>query len=75
MNYEMKWCGRKRSWPNIKYYPGIFLEKLRKTTKDLSQDMRSTDRDLNPGSVKYEAGVLTTEPRHTVKNRENGEMV
>jgi hypothetical protein len=26
-------CGRERLRPNLKYYPGIFLEKLRKTTK------------------------------------------
>jgi hypothetical protein len=24
---------RKRSWPNFRYYTGIYLEELRKTTK------------------------------------------
>jgi hypothetical protein len=28
-----KWFGRKRSWPNTMYYPGIRLEGLRTTTK------------------------------------------
>jgi hypothetical protein len=60
----MNWkgCGRKWSWPNLKYYPGICLEGLRKATKTLSQDSRSASRDLNPGPSEYEAGVLTTRP-------------
>jgi hypothetical protein len=58
----MNWkgCGRKRSWPNLRYYPGICLEGLTKTTKNLSQHSRSPGRDLNPGPPEYEAGVLTT---------------
>jgi hypothetical protein len=32
------------------YYPGIYLEGLSKTMKNLSQDSQSPDRrDLNPG--------------------------
>jgi hypothetical protein len=56
----MNWkgCGRKRSWPNLRYYPGICLG-LRKTTKNLSQDSRTPGRDLNPGPPKYEARVQT----------------
>jgi hypothetical protein len=27
-----KGCGRKQSWSNLRYYPGICLEGLRKTT-------------------------------------------
>jgi hypothetical protein len=44
------------------YYPGIFLEGLRKTTKNLSQSSRSPDRDINPEPPEYEAHVnhLTT---------------
>jgi hypothetical protein len=31
----MNWKGyeRKQSWPSLRYYPGIWLEVLRKTTK------------------------------------------
>jgi hypothetical protein len=36
-----KGCGRNRSWPNFRNYPGIWLGKLRETTKNLSQDSRS----------------------------------
>jgi hypothetical protein len=56
----------KRSWPNLRYYPGIRLGGLRKTTKNLSQGSRSPGRDLNPGPPEYEAGVLTTRPRRSV---------
>jgi hypothetical protein len=43
---------------NLRHYSGIFLKELRKTTKNLSQDSRSSGRDLNPGPPKYEAGVF-----------------
>jgi hypothetical protein len=45
------------------YYPRIFLDKLRKSTKNLSQDNRSPGPDVKLGSPEYEAGVLTTLPR------------
>jgi hypothetical protein len=32
MTMNNKGCGRKRSWPNLRYYPEIFLKGLRKTT-------------------------------------------
>jgi hypothetical protein len=57
-----KGFGRKRLWPNVRYYPGICLDGLRKTTESLIQDSRSPDRDLNPGPPEYEAGALTTRP-------------
>jgi hypothetical protein len=49
-----KGCWRKRPWPNLRYYPGILLEGLRKTTK--TQDSRYPGRDMNPGTHEYEAG-------------------
>jgi hypothetical protein len=33
MNGDWEGCGRKLSLPNVMYYPGIFLEGLKKTTK------------------------------------------
>jgi hypothetical protein len=64
----MNWkgCGKKRSWPNLRLYPRICLEGLRKTTKNLSQDSRYPGRDLKPGPPEYEAGALTTRPRRSV---------
>jgi hypothetical protein len=50
----------------LRYYPGIRLEGLRKTTKILNQDSLSPGRDLNPGPPEYEAGVLTTRPWRSV---------
>jgi hypothetical protein len=45
----------------LRYYPDIYLEGLRKTTKYLSMDSMSLGRDLNLGHSEYEAGVLTTD--------------
>jgi hypothetical protein len=51
--------GRKRSWVDLKCYTGIHVEGLRKTTKYLSEDIRSPDRDLNPRPREFEgAGML-----------------
>jgi hypothetical protein len=66
VNNELERCGRKRSWPNLRYHPGICLEGLRKDTETLSQYSRSPGRDLNPRPPEYEAGVLTTRPQRSV---------
>jgi hypothetical protein len=60
--------GNKQSRPNLwwAYYLDIFLEELRKTTKSLSQDRRSSGRDLNPKSPEYEVGMLISKPRHSM---------
>jgi hypothetical protein len=50
------------SWPDLWYYPGICLERMRKTTENLSQDSQSPGQDLKMGPTKYEAGLLTTRP-------------
>jgi hypothetical protein len=55
-----KGCGRKHSWPNLRYYPKICQEGLRENMKNFSQDSQCPGQDLNPVSPKYEAGVLTT---------------
>jgi hypothetical protein len=57
MNWKRR--GRKGSWPNLMYNPGIFFEWLRKATKDFGQDSRSPGWDLNRGPAEYEAGMLT----------------
>jgi hypothetical protein len=64
----MNWkgYGRKRTWLNLRYYPGTDLEGLRKIMKTFSQDNRSPGRDLNPGPPKYEAEVLITRQRRSV---------
>jgi hypothetical protein len=60
MVMNLKGCGRKRSWPNVRNPPDICREGLRKNTKTLSQDSWCAGEDLNPGLSEYEAGVLTT---------------
>jgi hypothetical protein len=45
----------------LRYYPGIRLEGLRKTTEILSQDSLSRGRDLNLGPPEYEVRVSTSQ--------------
>jgi hypothetical protein len=40
------------SWPNLRYYPGICVEIMRKPTQSLSEVNRSPGRDFNPGPPK-----------------------
>jgi hypothetical protein len=55
----------------FRYYPGMSLEVLRKSTNNLSQDGLSPYRDLNPEPPEYEAGVLTTRPRRLIRRWKN----
>jgi hypothetical protein len=64
---QWKGFGRKRSWPNLRYYPEICLEGLRKPAEK-SQDSRFLGRDLNPGPPEYEAREGNTQPRRSVHN-------
>jgi hypothetical protein len=41
---------------DVSYYLRCLLEGLKKTTKSLSEDSQSLDRNLNYGSPEYEAG-------------------
>lgn len=56
-------------WSNVRYYTNIYLEGLRKSTKDISQDVRCPNRDMNRSSPEYKSEVLPTE----VLNFEEGE--
>jgi hypothetical protein len=58
--------GKKRSWPDLRSFPGIYVVRLRETTRNLSQDSRSAGQDLNPGSLKYRTGVLTIKTGRSV---------
>jgi hypothetical protein len=51
--------GRKLSWPNFKARSQHSSEGTEENYKNLSQDSRSTGRDLNQGPPEYQAGVLT----------------
>jgi hypothetical protein len=72
----MHWkeCGRKLSWPILRYYPSICLEGLRKTTKNLNHDSRSAGQYFDPWPPEYEAGVLTTQLEQSVTVMENGKL-
>jgi hypothetical protein len=53
----MNWKGYGRNvlWPNFRYYPKIWLEGLKKTTKNLIQD------SLMPKLPEYKVGVASTQ--------------
>jgi hypothetical protein len=56
-----KGWGRKRPWPTLEYYTGIFVEKLSKTTKNLSHHSRRAGRDSNRAPLKYKSEALPIE--------------
>lgn len=61
MNNEFKKiCGRKRSRPNLKYYPGVSLEGLKNTSENLIEGVRSLRSDLKSELPEYEARVILT---------------
>jgi hypothetical protein len=62
-----------RSWPNLRYYVGIRLDRVSETTKNLNQHSLSLGRVLNPEPPEYEAEVLTARPRRSVKLLQHGE--
>jgi hypothetical protein len=49
LTVNWKECGRRLSWPNLRYCPCIYLEGLRKTTQNLSQGSWFLLRDGNAG--------------------------
>jgi hypothetical protein len=75
--YSVQWKGICELWIGkdlegsdrgliLRHYPGFRLEGLGRNTENLCQYRRSPCRNLNPGPSKYEAGMLTTRPRHSV---------
>jgi hypothetical protein len=62
-----KGCGRKLPWPNLRNYPSIHLQWLRKAMKSLSHDSQFPGRDCNPQPREFEAGVLSARPRYAVE--------
>jgi hypothetical protein len=60
-----------RMWPNLRSNLGICMERLRKTTKTLSQDRWFAGRELNPRSPEYEAIVLITRLERSVLCQES----
>jgi hypothetical protein len=57
--------GRNRSLI-LRYYAGIRLEGLRKTTKTSLNIAGRRGRESNPGHSEYDVGLLTTRPQCSV---------
>jgi hypothetical protein len=64
----MNWkgCGRKQSWPPLRYYHEIRLGGLRKVTRNLSQDCRCPNWDSNRNPPKSKSEVLLPQPACSV---------
>jgi hypothetical protein len=67
VNNNLKISGKKRSWPNFMYYPGIGLQGLRKTTKDFSKASLSHEPIFEPGTPEYEERAVSTLPPFSVE--------
>lgn len=50
----MKGSGRGLTYDRV-YYPGICVDELRKSKKNLNLDIQLSGRDMNPGHPEYEA--------------------
>jgi hypothetical protein len=61
VNNGLKTHRRKRSWPNLRYYPDIRLKGMRKVTKNLGLDNRCPSLGLNPLPPKYVTETLPFE--------------
>jgi hypothetical protein len=53
-DFEMTW-----SWPNLRYYPRIFLEGLGKTTKSLTQDSQCSYPRFEPNASRMQVVNIT----------------
>lgn len=55
---NQKGCETKWSWPYLWYYPRIYMEELRKITKNLSQDSWCPSWDMNLTLLKHKWEAL-----------------
>lgn len=52
---------------NFRHYPGIFLEALKKATKNLGQGIQLLGRDSDQAGAKYKSEMSPTEPIRLVR--------
>jgi hypothetical protein len=69
MNEDLKKYTKQWLLPILSYYLRLCQEGLRKTKKNLSQDNQFLTQDWTPELPTYEAGMLTTQARHSVKRK------
>jgi hypothetical protein len=69
-NVDDQWITKGRGWegmcPNMRRYLVIFLQGLKKTTKELHRKSRSEGRSEDPGPLEHEGIVLTFLLRRSV---------
>jgi hypothetical protein len=67
VNNELEKILKEAFFADFRCYLGIRLEELRKATKKPLSVIRSPVRDLSPGPVEYEAGVMPTRSQRSVR--------
>jgi hypothetical protein len=65
----MSWkgCGRKRSWRNSVYIPGICLKGLGKITKTIGCDSLYLGLNSKRGCAEWKSKILSPESTHSVR--------
>lgn len=62
LSTAQKWTGfgkKNTLWYNLRHYPFIYLRSLRKITRKLSQNSRTSGWDLNPGTRNRNTNLTT----------------
>jgi hypothetical protein len=57
-----KGFGKKQSRPNLRHYPGLFLEIMWKITKNINQDSSHPWRDSNRAPPEHKSESLPPKP-------------
>jgi hypothetical protein len=66
VNDELESTWKRAVMAYWRHYPGICMERLRKTMKHLRQDTLFPGRDFNSGTSENETGVITIQPWRSV---------
>jgi hypothetical protein len=66
-----KICKWKRSWPNLRKYPCICLEGMRKITKNLSQNSQYLGQDSNRMPLEYKLEAPLFDSTFSIKDYSN----
>jgi len=68
VNSELGSMWKEVLWPILSYYLSIFVEGLRKTSYNPSEDSQPTYQEVSLRSPRYEVGALITQLQHPVQD-------
>jgi hypothetical protein len=67
VNNELERMWKEAVWPSLRYYPDMYLEELRKTTKNLCRDRECPERDSNQAPAEIRSKELSVEQTCSIK--------